>query len=79
MRMFEGMDPWELIQTLQQRIETLERINNEIVKHMELTTNHLDSVGKAVNRLQKDQVDIFKNLHHLNTVGEHNDQTSNNT
>ena len=78
MALFGDMDPWEMIQVMEQRIQTLEKINNEIVKHLEVTSNHLDSVGKAVNRLQKDQVDIYKNLHVLNTLGEHNDKTSTN-
>lgn len=77
--MFDGMDPWEIIQNLQTRIEKLEAINNEIVLHLQTTTNHLDSVGKAVNQLQKDQVEAYRNLHALNTHGEHNDKTSTNT
>lgn len=63
--MFEN-DPYEQFLYMQQRIETLERINNEIVHHLKITTDHVDNIGKAVNQLQKDQVNILQQLHQLN-------------
>ena len=68
-KMFED-DPYEQWLWMQQRIETLERTNNEIVHHLKITTDHLDNVGKAVNQLQKDQVNVLHTLHKLNTHGE---------
>jgi len=60
MDMFDDMDPWERMMTLQARVEALESINNEIVKHLQLTSQHVDSISKAVNQLQRDQVEIQK-------------------
>lgn len=73
--MFDKPDPWEMMQIMQARIETLERINNEIVNHLKITSGHLDTMGKAVNMLQRDQITI---LRQLNILGEHNDKTSSN-
>ena len=77
-KIFED-DPYEQWLWMQQRIETLERINNEIVHHLKITTDHLDNVGKSVNQLQKDQVAILHQLHHLNTNGGKHGKTSSNT
>ena len=60
MDMFDDLDPWERIMLLQTRVEQLESINNEIVKHLQLTSQHVDSISKAVNQLQRDQVDLIR-------------------
>jgi len=78
MDMFED-DPYEQFLIMQQRIETLEQINNEIVHHLKITTDHVDNIGKAVNQLQKDQVAILQQLHLLNTRGGEHGKTSSNT
>jgi uncharacterized membrane-anchored protein YhcB (DUF1043 family) len=75
MNMFDDLDPWEMLQIMQTRIETLETMNNEIVHHLKITTEHVDNIGKAVNQIQRDQVHMLRTL---NTLGEHNDKTSTN-
>lgn len=69
MNMYDD-DPYEQFLWMQQRIATLEAINNEIVNHLKITTDHVDNIGKALNQVQKDQVAILQQLHQLNNSGE---------
>lgn len=61
MAIFDGMDPWDRLITMQARIEQLESINTEIVKHVQLTSRHLDSLNKAVSKLQLENLEIMHN------------------
>ena len=51
--MFEDIDPWERLMILQQRVEMLERIQEELIRSVTIQQEHMKNVNLAVMSLQK--------------------------
>ena len=50
--MFEDMDPWERIMLLQQRVELLEKIQEELIRSVTIQQEHMKNINAAVMSLQ---------------------------
>jgi len=51
--MFEDIDPWERIMLLQQRVEMLEKIQEELIRSVTIQQTHMKEINAAVMALQK--------------------------
>ena len=51
--MFEDIDPWERLMILQQRVEMLERIQEELIRSVTIQQEHMKNINLAVMSLQK--------------------------
>jgi hypothetical protein len=51
--MFDDIDPWERLMILQQRVEMLERIQEELIRSITIQQAHMKEVNLAVMSLQK--------------------------
>jgi hypothetical protein len=51
--MFDDIDPWERLLLLQQRVEMLERIQEELIRSVTIQQEHMKNVNLAVMSLQK--------------------------
>lgn len=58
MNLIDGPDPWERLIIMQQRIANLEAINQEIIKHIELSSKHVDELHTAITAMQKNMIDL---------------------
>ena len=67
---FDDLDPWERIVLMQQRIEQLESINNEIVKHIQITSRHIDNLNKSIHQMQMDHVELIGYQMRVNKNGD---------
>jgi hypothetical protein len=52
-QIFEDMDPWERILIMQQRVELLEKIQEELIRSVTIQQEHMKNVNLAVMSLQK--------------------------
>ncbi len=51
--MFEDIDPWERIMLLQQRVEMLEKIQEELIRSVTIQQTHMKEINAAVMALQR--------------------------
>ena len=51
--MFDDIDPWERLLLLQQRVEMLERIQEELIRSVTIQQEHMKNINAAVMTLQK--------------------------
>lgn len=51
--MFDDIDPWERIILLQERVEMLEKIQNELIRSITIHQEHLKNINGAVMSLQR--------------------------
>jgi hypothetical protein len=51
--MFDDIDPWERLMILQQRVEILERIQEELIRSVTIQQEHQKNINQAVMTLQK--------------------------
>lgn len=58
--MFEDIDPWERIVIMQQRIEMLEKIQEELIRSVTIHQEHMRNLNSAVMALQKLYMEMQK-------------------
>lgn len=65
-KLFNDLDPYDRLVILEARIDQLEQIQEEIIKNIQITGSHLNTLSQAVNQLQQDYVSLIRAHYALN-------------